>query len=117
MLPRHLRPALEEALAHFPVVVLLGARQVGKSTLAQDLASARWPATYLTLDDPICLDAALSDPDGLLAGHTLPLILDEVQRAPYMLRAVKRQVDRKRTPGQFLLTGSANLLTMETVTE
>jgi hypothetical protein len=102
----------EESLAHFPVVTVLGARQVGKSTLAQMTSSDDWPGRYRTLDDVALLDAALADPDGFVGGLDLPVILDEIQRAPDLLRSIKRVVDRDRSPGRFLLTGSANLLTM-----
>lgn len=97
--------------------MLTGARQVGKSTLAQALISPDWPAAYLTLDERPVLDAALKDPDGLLAGAARPLVLDEVQRAPDLLRAVKLAIDRDRRNGSFLLTGSAHLGTLRTVSE
>lgn len=117
MLARHLQPILEASLADFPVVLLLGARQVGKTTLAQSLPKRSWPARYLTLDDRTTLDAALVDPEGLLAELAGPAILDEVQRAPDLLRAVKQIVDRDREPGRFLLTGSANVITLSAVSE
>ncbi|MEK7865814.1 MAG: ATP-binding protein [Planctomycetota bacterium] len=117
LLPRHLAPRLERALRSSPVVLLTGARQVGKSTLARDLASSRWAATYLTLDDRPTLDAALIDPDGFLEAQPVPLVIDEVQRAPDLLRAVKRRVDLDRRPGRYLLTGSANVLTLKSVSE
>lgn len=90
---------------------------MGKSTLAQAIAQAEWKAGYLTLDDRAVLDAALRDPEGLIAGTPTPVVLDEVQRAPDLLRAIKLAVDRNRKPGQYLLTGSANLLTLKTVSE
>jgi uncharacterized protein len=117
MIRRHLQPLVEESLRAFPVVAILGPRQVGKSTLAQTLPSKEWPARYLTLDDVAVLDAALGDPDGFLEGLEFPVILDEIQRAPDLLRALKRMVDRDRKPGRCLLTGSANLLTMQSVSE
>jgi len=104
-------------LADFPVVLITGARQVGKSTLAQALITPDWQATYLTLDDRTVLDAALTDPEAFLAANPTPLVIDEVQRAPDLLRALKRRVDRERKNGQFLLTGSANLMTLRTVSE
>ncbi len=117
LLPRHLAPRLERALRTSPVVLLTGARQVGKSTLARDLASGRWSASYVTLDDRTALDAALTDPDGFLEAQPVPLVIDEVQRAPDLLRAVKKRVDLDRRPGRYLLTGSANVLTLKSVSE
>ena len=117
MIQRHLEPLLLESLKDFPVVLITGARQVGKSTLVQALCQRKWPAAYLTLDDRTLLDAALTDPDGLIAANSGPVAIDEVQRAPDLLRAVKLQVDRQRAPGRFLLTGSANVLTLKHVSE
>lgn len=117
MIPRHLQGLVKDSLAYFPVVLITGARQVGKSTLAHALIGKPWPATYLTLDDRSTLDTALSDPDGLLRANAAPLVLDEVQRAPDLLRAIKLVVDRDRKPGRYLLTGSANLMTLRTVSE
>jgi len=117
MLPRHSAEALRRSLAAFPVVMLTGARQVGKSTLVQSLIGPRWRARYLTLDDRTTLDAALRDPDGFLAGADGPIVVDEVQRAPDLLRAIKLVVDRDRRPGRFLLTGSAHLVSLSRVAE
>lgn len=117
MIPRYLHTVLQDSLHDFPVVLLTGARQVGKSTLAQALAGPGWPARYLTMDDRAVLDAALLNPDGFIQSQAAPLILDEVQRAPDLLRAIKLVVDRKRHNGGYLLTGSANLLTLATVAE
>ena len=109
MLSRHIEPLLTEALADTPVVVLNGARQTGKSTLAQAIA-ARDGRRYLTLDDRVVLAAATSDPSGFVAGLSGPVVIDEVQRAPQLFLDIKAAVDRERTPGRFLLTGSANVL-------
>jgi len=105
------------SLKYFPVVLLTGARQVGKSTLAQSLIGTSWQATYFTLDDRLTLDAALKDPDGFIKGIPTPAVIDEVQKAPDLLRAIKRAVDRNRKAGQFLLTGSANIMTLTSVSE
>ncbi len=105
---------LLRALRSAPVVVVTGARQTGKSTLVQAVGGAR--RTYLTLDDHSILEQARTDPDSLLLDPR-PVTLDEVQRAPDLLSAIKRAVDRDRTPGRFLLTGSANLLLMRQVSE
>jgi len=97
-----------------PAVVLSGARQTGKSTLAGPLASGE--RRFISLDDLDALDVAGRDPLALVGGET-PVTLDEVQRAPALLTAVKMEIDRHRRPGQFLLTGSANLLLMHQVSE
>jgi uncharacterized protein len=97
-----------------PAVVVTGARQTGKSTLAEQLVPGA--RRYATLDDLDVLDAAQHDPDVLVGGPG-PVTLDEVQRAPELLRAVKRAIDRDRKAGRFLLTGSANLLLMRRVSE
>ncbi len=110
MIPRNLTPCLLEALADRPVVLLHGARQVGKSTLALSLASGPHPARYITLDDAAELAAAHSDPVGFIGRLSGPVVLDEIQRAPELLLPIKREVDRNRRPGRFLLTGSANVL-------
>lgn len=78
MLKRHIQPLVQKSLADFPVVLITGARQVGKSTLAQALITPEWQATYLTLDDRTVLDAAMSDPEAFLAAQPIPLVIDEV---------------------------------------
>jgi predicted AAA+ superfamily ATPase len=115
ILPRHLSATLARAAEVMPVVVVTGARQTGKSTLVRDLGPAD-ERLYLTLDDLDVLDQAVSSPDDL-AGRADRLTIDEVQRAPDVLLAVKRVVDRRRQPGRFVLTGSANLLLMQRVSE
>ena len=113
-LPRAVEPALAERLRVMPAVVVTGARQTGKSTLAAE----RVPGSrrYASLDDLDVLDAARRDPEALVGG-TKPVTLDEVQREPSLLASVKRAIDRRRKPGRFLLTGSANLLLMRQVSE
>lgn len=113
-LPRLIARSLAEHLSAMPAVVVTGARQTGKSTLAQHLAPA--VRRYFTFDDLDTIDAARRDPEVLL-GHAEPVTLDEVQRQPDFLLAVKRAIDRQRRPGRFLLTGSANLLLMRQVSE
>jgi uncharacterized protein len=113
-LPRLVGASLAERLRVMPAVVVTGARQTGKSTLAQELAPGA--RRYLSLDDLDVMGAARRDPE-LLVGGDAPVTLDEVQRAPDLLHAVKRAIDRHRRPGQFLLTGSANLLLMRQVSE
>ena len=106
-----------EAMAESRVVALLGARQAGKSTLAQVLAAGRLPADYLTLDEEPVRSLAMGDPAGFVAGLTRRVVIDEVQRVPELLLAIKARVDRDDTPGQFLLTGSANLRRIPTVSD
>lgn len=113
-LPRLVGSALLERLRVMPAVVVTGARQTGKSTLAEHLAGGR--RRYQSLDELDVLDAARRDPD-ILVGGGAPVTLDEVQREPGLLRAVKRAIDRDRRPGRFLITGSANLLLMHQVAE
>ncbi len=89
----------------------MGARQVGKSTLAQAVAKRRGFESVLTLDDAAQRRFATEDPIGFLARFTGPVLIDEVQRAPDLLLEIKRRVDEDRAPGQYLLTGSANVFT------
>jgi predicted AAA+ superfamily ATPase len=112
--PRLVAKSLADRLRVMPAVVVTGARQTGKSTLAQELSPGE--RTYFSLDDLDVLNAARRDPE-VLVGGTRPVTLDEVQREPDLLRAVKRAIDKKRTPGRFLLTGSANLSLMRQVSE
>ncbi len=107
-------PSLEDRLRVMPAVVVTGARQTGKSTLAQELTPGS--RRFFTLDDLDVLDAARRDPEALVGGSQ-PVTIDEVQREPDLLHAVKLAIDRQRQPGQFLLTGSANLLLMRQVSE
>ncbi len=114
--PRWLESRLRSALADTPVVLLTGARQTGKSSTAQRYAG-RPGGVYVTLDDPTELAAAQADPvtfsqypDGLL-------VIDEVQKAPTLFAAIKRQVDRDRRPGRYLLTGSADIMLLPQAAE
>jgi predicted AAA+ superfamily ATPase len=108
---RHLHQPLIEALAHARVVLVNGPRQAGKTTLVRGLLDGGGgPRVYMTLDDAGVLAAARRDPGGFVAGLPAPVVIDEVQRAPELFRAIKIAVDRDRRPGRFLLTGSANVL-------
>jgi len=111
---RALEPIVQARLGVFPVVVVTGARQTGKSTLVRHVGGKE--RTYLSLDDLDVLEQAEQAPDRLLS-RAAPLTLDEVQRVPELLLAIKRAVDAERVPGRFLLTGSANLQLMEAVSE
>ena len=86
-----------------PAVLITGARQIGKTSLLWHLYSR---APYLTLDFPANAEAARTAPDELLTAYPSPVIIDEVQYAPSLLRHLKVQIDRNRSPGRFLLTGS-----------
>ncbi|AOH87159.1 AAA family ATPase (plasmid) [Sphingomonas panacis] len=109
MLHRHSANRVREALQDTRVVLLAGPRQAGKTTLARLLAEKS--RTYLTLDDATTLSAAKSDPAGLIR-ELDQVIIDEVQRAPALLLAIKESVDRDPRPGRFLIIGSANLMTL-----
>lgn len=116
LIERHIRPLVVEALAEARVVCVLGARQVGKTTLVRSLADGDYPARYVSLDDPAALDLARTDPSGFVAVPDR-LVIDEVQRAPDLLLAIKRVVDSDPTRGRFLLTGSANILTLPQIAD
>lgn len=110
MYKRHLMPDVAAALDDTPVVLLIGARQTGKSTLIQHLAKKRQPEHELTFDDLTTLTAAKQDPQGFIAGLSGSVVIDEIQRVPEVLLPIKAAVDQNRQPGRFLLTGSANVL-------
>lgn len=110
LIPRHIRPQLVDALVDTRVVCLLGARQSGKSTLVQEVASDEHPARYVTLDHRPTLELAQDDPAAFVAGAER-MAIDEIQRVPDLLLEVKRVVDADPTPGRFLITGSANIIT------
>lgn len=107
--PRFLGDPVREALADTPIVVLAGPRQAGKSTLGSHLVSER-DGEWLTFDDTATLEAARTDPVGFVSGRTGLLGIDEAQRLPELLLAIKAEIDRDRRPGRFLLTGSTRLL-------
>lgn len=115
--PRHARSLVLDALRDTGVVLILGARQVGKSTLARDVAGGVMKAQVLSLDDRTIREAADNDPAGFVAALTGPTVIDEVQRAPDLLLAIKDHVDIDQRPGRFLLTGSANILTAPKIYE
>ena len=113
---RHALPALEAALADTPVVLVVGPRQAGKTTLCR-LVAERRGARLLSLDDAATLAAATTDPAGFIAAIDGPVVLDEIQKAPALLPAIKLAVDRRRTAGRFLLTGSADVLSLPRFSE
>lgn len=111
LIPRSSRNLVVEALGDTRVVLLLGARQVGKSTLAEEIVAGEHPASSINLDTQAPREAARSDPEGFIAGLERPVLIDEVQRGgPDLLLAIKSAVDRNKKAGQFFLTGSANIL-------
>lgn len=108
--PRHNRKLIVEGLEDTRVVFVTGARQVGKTTLTEDIAAREHPLVRVSFDDDDVRIAAQKDPVGFVASLPGPTLIDEAQRAPDILLAIKSVVDRDPKPGQFLLTGSANLL-------
>jgi predicted AAA+ superfamily ATPase len=113
--PRLIQARLNEALADTPVVLLAGPRQSGKTTLVRQLA-AEPGVRYLTLDDDLTLLSARQDPTGMIRSLDRAVI-DEIQRAPKLLLAIKKSVDEDRRHGRFLLTGSANLMLLPAVAD
>lgn len=112
--PRFIKRSVLSALADTPVVCILGPRQVGKTTLCREIATDR---AYFTFDDISLLKLAKRDPEGFVQGLPEFVTLDEVQRVPELLFAIKQDVDQNRKPGRYLLTGSANLLLLSRVKE
>lgn len=109
MYTRHLAANLRAALLDTPAILIHGPRQCGKTTLAKEVGGAL-KYTYVTFDDDTLRTAALSDPVGFVEQLPNRTILDEVQRVPELFTSLKSVVDRHRTPGRFILTGSANVL-------
>jgi hypothetical protein len=111
LIPRGSHDLVVEALGDTRIVLLLGARQVGKSTLAEQIVATDRPASSVNLDTQAARQAANSDPEGFVAGLSRPVLIDEVQRGgPDLVLAIKSAVDKDWTAGQFFLTGSANVL-------
>lgn len=106
-----------DALTESPVILVNGARQTGKTTLVQYIADKHFPAHYISLDDLTIRGAAKSDPQGFLDNYDQPIVIDEIQIVPDLLPTIKLRVDRDRRPGKFILTGSANVLTLPTISE
>jgi uncharacterized protein len=114
MFERLVERRAEEALLDTPVVLIVGPRRAGKTTLVRKMGESG--RTYVTLDDQTVLEAAQSDPTGFIRGLD-QAIIDEIQRAPDLLLAIKKTVDEDYRPGRFLLTGSANVLTLPRIAD
>ena len=114
MYERFVEHRVEEALSDTPVVLVTGPRRAGKTTLVRKMGEAG--RTYITLDDQTALEAARTDPSGFIRGLDRAII-DEIQRAPDLLLAIKKTVDENYRPGRFLLTGSANVMTLPRVAD
>lgn len=113
LIQRHLQASLQEALLDTPAVLINGPRQSGKTTLARQCGAAM---PYLSLDDATRLAAARADPQGFIR-RIDRAVIDEIQRAPELLLALKLSIDNDRRPGRFLLTGSANVMSLPTIAD
>jgi len=109
---RFLQDGILLAMGTFPAILITGARQSGKSTLAMGLCH-----NYITLDDITLLHLAKSDPVMFISSLKPPIIIDEIQKAPELLSAIKMAIDKDRKAGQFILTGSANILDFKNVSD
>ena len=117
LVTRHISVMVDEALEEDRVVVVNGARQAGKTTLARQLIDRRG-GTFLSLDQAELGQAARDDPAFFLSeARREPVVIDEFQRAPELLLAIKEQVDRDPRPGRYVLTGSTRFLTVPTLSE
>lgn len=117
MFGRNLQMVIQRALRDMPVVLVNGARQTGKTTLVRTIAKGQRGMRYVTLDDAATLAAAQADPVGFVSGLGERVVFDEVQKAPELFPALKVVVDRRRAPGRFLLTGSADVLALPSLSE
>lgn len=113
--PRTLETAILQASQHFPIVLLTGARQVGKTTLLRQLSQGA--RAYVTLDDPLVLSLAKEDPALFMQRFPPPVLIDEIQYAAELLPYIKMVVDRAGQPGLFWLTGSQQFHLMQGVSE
>lgn len=117
LVPRGIEHELRDILSVSRAAAITGPRQAGKSTLARQLQSSGIVPNYFSLDDEAIRRAARDDPDGFALSLPRPAVIDEVQRAPDLMLAIKQILDRDQTPGQFLLTGSADLVTARVVAD
>ena len=109
MLKRVIEQELKKALKISPVVLIAGARQIGKSSLVSKFTERE----YIVMDDITQLDAATHDPQGYIKRIPKPITIDEIQKAPQLLTSIKLYIDRDRKNGEFLLTDSANVLNLK----
>ena len=107
MFKRNIKSRVEAALKRSPVVLLTGARQSGKTVLVESIAQEK-NYNYFTMDDIPTYLSAKNDPVGFIANIEKPVVIDEVQRVPELFLAIKRDVDKNRVAGNYLLTGSTN---------
>ena len=112
---RTLETFFKKAASQFPVMLVTGARQVGKTTFLKHLSSEG--RLYVTLDDPLVLNLARQDPALFMQRFPTPVLIDEIQYAPELLPYIKMEVDRNRKPGLFWLTGSQQFQLMKGVSE
>jgi uncharacterized protein len=117
LIPRGIEGELRDILSVSRAAAITGPRQVGKSTLAKQLQAEGVVPNYFSLDDEATRTAARADPDGFALSLPRPAVIDEVQRVPDLMLAIKQILDRDRTPGQFLITGSADLVTARVVAD
>ncbi|HIP52205.1 MAG TPA: ATP-binding protein, partial [Campylobacterales bacterium] len=110
---RSIEKEIIEALGFFPILLITGARQVGKSTLS--LKFERF--NYITLDDTTLFSFAKNDPIGFIGSLKKPIIIDEIQKVPELLTEIKKDVDQNRVNGSYILTGSANLLSFKNISD
>lgn len=110
MIKRWQTQNVKKGLKSRRIIFISGARQCGKTTLAKSIQSKN--IDYVSLDDPVLLKAAKSDPNGFVKHKGKTLIIDEIQKAPELLSSIKKAVDDNQAPGQYLLTGSANILNL-----
>lgn len=115
MRQRYLTPRIRQAAATFPAVVVTGPRQCGKTTLLRSMFSATH--RYVNLDEPDLRARAAADPAGFVRDHPAPCVLDEVQHVPSLLHYLKADIDAKREPGRWILTGSQSFPMMAGVSE
>ena len=115
MYTRHIQSRIKDSLEDSPAILVNGARQTGKSTLVQQLLKKTH--AYYTLDDQSILDIVNKDALGFLTSNSKHMIIDEIQKAPSLMVAIKQIIDRERVPGKFVLTGSSNILSLPKLSE